>query len=867
MSGYDIKLFTWKDVERRIRSFFKDKSIPYINDIEVYSDTVIVEINDSNKVKDIDLIMTEIFDDQYDKTVKKIFFDLSWGEMDVLIEIDDVKEKKKIITPLFKRLIFEASSYDEKMLKDTLPGSPVIAFHSYKGGVGRTLSLLAFVKAWSSNAPDSKILIVDSDLEAPGITWLLDQDENRFSFLDLLEMLQSSEKIENLLEKVSNVITQTTVSVDTGKVIAEHFVLPTYRYKEQLLDIYSTPESIARGYKKRFILAEFLSLLGDRIGASAIFVDLRAGISEFSAPLLFDPRVKKYIVTSTSQQSVIGTKILLEQICKGLPVSEEMIVPEILMTMTQEWINTSGIAGELLEVFDMGKNQTTTDNLITELPFASELVHLTSLDQIMQNLEGREFYNRIKLLVSDYYLHDTKNENKIESREEVIFRIHNMAEKQINAEGNSEFKVLMTNSINNLMKKYTNSVPQVIVLGEKGSGKTFLFREMIRNQTWQSFNKLIRQNNGYKTIFIPLLAPRNGGDFTNLLKTSIKMFNESISFAKAGETYWYDIYEEVMIYKKEDHDLIEWKEFWRNCIKQAFQKDRDLKIIDTLLKENKQQVIFLIDGLEELFEDTLENDNEKRAIRALVQEIVTEFKTKYDSLGIIVFLRKDLATNAITVNYEQFESQYKSYALNWSQDEALKLALWLVVQAVPEFYQETVDVSQISKDVIEKYLIRLWGVKLGKNNSNEAYASRWILAALSDFNSQLQARDIIRFLQNATENRGDPIYEDRYIMPAEIRKAVERCSSAKVVEIEDEIAALKPVFEKLRNVSNEKKVLPFTSEEFDLSAQQEKLLKQEGFLKFDNDKYYMPEIIRHALGFKYQKGARPKVLSLLFQKK
>ncbi len=268
-----------------------------------------------------------------------------------------------------------------------------------------------------------------------------------------------------------------------------------------------------------------------------------------------------------------------------------------------------------------------------------------------------------------------------------------------------------------------------------------------------------------------------------------------------------------------------------------------------------------------MFEDTLENDNEKRAIRALVQEIVTEFKTKYDSLGIIVFLRKDLATNAITVNYEQFESQYKSYALNWSQDEALKLALWLVVQAVPEFYQETVDVSQISKDVIEKYLIRLWGVKLGKNNSNEAYASRWILAALSDFNSQLQARDIIRFLQNATENRGDPIYEDRYIMPAEIRKAVERCSSAKVVEIEDEIAALKPVFEKLRNVSNEKKVLPFTSEEFDLSAQQEKLLKQEGFLKFDNDKYYMPEIIRHALGFKYQKGARPKVLSLLFQKK
>lgn len=38
-----------------------------------------------------------------------------------------------------------------------------------------------------------------------------------------------------------------------------------------------------------------------------------------------------------------------------------------------------------------------------------------------------------------------------------------------------------------------------------------------------------------------------------------------------------------------------------------------------------------------------------------------------------------------------------------------------------------------------------------------------------------------------------------------------------------------------------------------------------GYLKRDGEKLYLPEIIRHALGFRYEKGARPRVLSLLLK--
>ena len=86
------------------------------------------------------------------------------------------------------------------MLSEDLPGVPVIAFHSYKGGVGRTLSLLAFVKAWSSlkNLKNSKrLLIIDSDIEAPGITWLTTKSEEPlFSYLDLLEVTQGKNNVD-----------------------------------------------------------------------------------------------------------------------------------------------------------------------------------------------------------------------------------------------------------------------------------------------------------------------------------------------------------------------------------------------------------------------------------------------------------------------------------------------------------------------------------------------------------------------------------------------------------------------------------------------------------------------------------------------
>ena len=124
-----------------------------------------------------------------------------------------------------------------------------------------------------------------------------------------------------------------------------------------------------------------------------------------------------------------------------------------------------------------------------------------------------------------------------------------------------------------------------------------------------------------------------------------------------------------------------------------------------------------------------------------------------------------------------------------------------------------VGIENASQEIIDKYLEELWGLKLGKKDSNEAYSSRWILAALSDFNGQLQARDIIRFLKYAAgQNMKKPPYDDRILMPAEIRYAVPKCSNAKISDIKAEYENLKPIFEKLEDLPTDEKTLPMNLE-------------------------------------------------------
>lgn len=883
--GRDVKrmlLYTWKDVERKLL-LNKDTWKDIIINIETYTDEIIIYLASGKSPNAAEDILHNIFGEKYDDKNKRIQLDLSDGNIEVSYEIGESTEESVTTIPLFKKVLYQQSAYYEELVNKELPGTPVVAFHSYKGGVGRTLSLLAFVKAWSAVKDinnTKKLLIVDADIEAPGITWLTTgQEEAAFSFLDLLEITQEKENVDEIIELVVDKVSELTIKIETEKSIVGHIVLPTYRYIEQLLDMYSSPESLALSYNKKYILAEVLSKLGEKVNADFVLVDLRAGLSEFSAPLLFDPRVKKFLVTSTSYQSVKGTEILLQQLNKGLSLNGETQIPEIFLTMVRENIDTSDIVSELVAVYDKyitDDNIAIMDDIVTELPFASELVHLESLPKIMKSLNGRDFYYNILEIVQNSYSvsNNPSRNNETLTREEIIHHIHTSAKYQITAEGNGALKVLMTESIQNLIKKYKNSVPNTVIMGAKGSGKTFLYREILRNKLWEKFaaganekNKDEADGTAMSVLAVPLLASGNVGGFYEILENAIQNYNKYALRGKIKNSVYLDNRDSLLKSVKKEYDQLEWKDIWEKMILNSLgNKYQSIEDLEEDLEKNGLKIVFLIDGLEEIFSHTITSDTEKNAIVALCRDMINDIKIKYRNLGLMVFLRKDMARDSITVNFEQFNSLYNSVELQWSSTEALRLVVWMVSQAVPDFYQEEVAIEMAPREVIDRALHKLWGIKLGKSTSNEANSSRWILAALSDFNGQLQARDIIRFLEKSTVTVGKSIYDDRYLMPSEIKNAVSGCSYDKISEIRQEIKVLGPIFDRLENAPIEKKTLPFYTETFNFTQAEEKVMKQEGYLRIENDKYYLPEIIRHALKFKYERGARPKVLSLLLKK-
>lgn len=863
-----MQFYTWKDIERHF--FMHSNEWKEIMNVEVYPDELVIGREKENEEK-----CKEILRCLFPRNLMNNCFGIKLDAGNTCIQIsyeDEYLHTSNNKMPLFKKAIYQDSVYPDK---DLVPlHCPVIAFHSYKGGVGRTLSLIAFAKAWThiqKEPQNNKLLIIDSDLEAPGLTLIQGGvNDLSFSYLDLLTLIQDNNSIEKIVDTTVDLIGEMTFPIETEEQIVEHFFLPTYRYIEQLYDLYASPQTITNSKNKEYIIAEVLSKVADQIGAKAVLVDLRAGISEYSAPLLLDPRVRKYCVTSTSRQSIMGTRQILKFMSKGLSIKAETLLPKIFLNMIPD--SFSNLEKEKIKI-SLKESFTTTeeeaeylDNMVVELPFASELIHLTGAQQILSVLKDREMYYRIEEIVKQFYSPMDAERTNYSEKEHIDFldRIHQFASNQITAEANGAAALLLTAPIKNLCVRFKNHIPTTIVQGAKGAGKTFLYRQLIEKKNWTSFCAEINQReysvpNGF---FIPVLAPKSILELESILEKCIENLNSEVDFADVSSSVYVDNVNQLSSYCTEN---IDWAAFWEQLFATSVHKDiHSLSELDERLKREEKKIVFLIDGLEEIFKEVAFNAVQQNAITVLCQGILNTMAVKYENIGLIVFLRSDMAQNAITVNYEQFKQVFNYAELKWSSDEALRLVVWLVSHAIQGFYKEPISVENASKAVIEKYLEKLWGLKLGKANSNEAYTSNWILAALSDFNGQLQARDIIRFLKYASYSSDKkPAYCDRILMPLEIRHAVPKCSKDKITEIKVEYDNLKPIFEKLENLKSNKKTLPIIAEEGLLTAMEEKMMIQAGYLTRDGGKLYLPEIIRHALGFRYEKGARPKVLSLL----
>jgi cellulose biosynthesis protein BcsQ len=916
-----LRFITWLDVKRLIQknTLNGEKMPSCISTISCFSDALEIGIPDMDCQPEAKAILVEWFRDWYQQ--EEGFIRLDLGDASLPVEFYENEyiplNNSDSVRPFWQEIAYvgdistadsEANESPSKFhFPETFLSSPeVIAFYSFKGGVGRTLHLASHLFALLDASRDIErgitVLVIDADLEAPGLTYWdrAEKQQAAVSFIDFLEAYHYSPiPRKETLSLFANEVKKTP-RTEGGSTF---YFLPACLNDEQLLDTPVLPEHLARSPESEWTCGDAIHQLGRAVLADYVLIDLRAGLSEISSPIIFDPRIQRFFVTTATEQSTAGLSLVLEQISRIAPSetdssSGKFYDPSIIISFLTQELKKLPAFENSLEKFNAAYapiEQLGHDNLYTgrleikETDFTQELLYVNTWEEARLKLASTSVMRvakewAISQIRAHSQLAEAVNVSQNTSAElEEVRKFRSICEQYEFAESGQGESLLVTESLKNLATTFRNDLPRVVSIGAKGSGKTFTYVQLSRLKDWETFLNLATKDISepeYRTHIFPLLQSSTLKDAAEEVVREARLSTKKAFSDSIPEFYHSEFQDRIRNFLASPFSELEWTKFWIQELSRSvgFLQDEEsisLSQLNLYLKTKNVRLIFLFDGLEDIFIEIANNPQQQAALRSLIGLPKRLNEIRQSNFGLIILLRRDLLRYSIAQNLAQFESLYKSYDLSWDADSFLKLVYWVCSQAsVIEANEAHLDA--LSREQLILNLEKLWGKKLGNDTSKEAYTASWIYAALTDFKGRLQARDIVRLLYNAAditvENNREVQFDrwssSRLLPPQSIRRAMEPCSTGKVKEVKEEYPEFKRWVDKVEEeYTQEQKRVPFTLDTLDLDQATIRMLEDIGAIyedrgKDDVSRYYMPEIFRTGLGFTPEKGARPRVLVL-----
>ncbi|MEU1040391.1 AAA family ATPase [Streptomyces sp. NPDC005907] len=772
----------------------------------------------------------------------------------------------------------------------------LMAFHSFKGGVGRTVHAVAAADAMAREGRN--VLLVDADLEAPGITWMHRAQGGQcdFAYEDFLALLQGSQ--DDDWTAAVDIAARYLPNQQAGRYPGggRLTLVPTSR-RDTLWPARIEPADLLTPSRSTYFLTEALAALGERLGADVVVIDLRAGASELAAPVLLDPRVQRIFVTTISHQSLAGTEQLIRQLGQKAPTVQGVDpAGAVIVTQYREDSHTAqaeearerltaALTAALGRAAHHGDGRTNdgTGEVVVEADidvlvrpvlsrFREELLGLPSQwDSVLEVINGCGISDVLRPLLP--VRGPSGHEAAGAAREADIHRLRDSlartAKGLVYAEGEGLASVdgfLVTDPLRKLLSDHRTEPPIALVVGAKGAGKTFLFAKACAAGRWERFAETAGVDGVQLTLpVVPVLESANLEP--GLADPQTLRDNFAEEHTKVGSTIAPSSGQAVrdrlrsgLADLRGDDDLA-WRRLWLECLALAagmWDENSRQSAEDALVFWSPgAPALFVIDGLEDLLQN-LDNETKKTALRVLLVDVLGWLRAlRGRPYGLVVFVRKDLVTRAVRQNSGQLLARYDRYALSWDDEEALRLALWVCGQAgaLPEPVPAHA-IRDMGYDDLVQNLIQVWGWKVGSEKSREARSHLWVPAALGDYQGQVQARDVVVFLAEAAKlSLGQDGWEDRVLAPVAMRKALLACSNNK---IEATAAENQEVGELLDKLAQAKGVsVPFNLDDVGLDSEEADTLIAFGVLGRGSDgRYSVPEIYRHGLGYTTERRAK-----------
>jgi MinD-like ATPase involved in chromosome partitioning or flagellar assembly len=896
-----MKLRTWLDIDRIIRNKTNGLTkMPHgVLDINCFYDAIEIEYA-SEKIKEEEAknILKKWFLDWFDKTESVIRLDIDDSTIPVeFLAGETTHDIKHAFHPFWKEVEYLESAKNSHIIKFPEPFPDdilMIAFHSFKGGVGRTSHLVAYLFALLDQAKaihyDTNILVIDADLEAPGLT-----------YWHRKEKLQPTVSIIDFLEAYHYPPTdqKSTIAFYAKELKKSYhdygfYFLPACLTDNQLLDIRILPEHIAQSIDGTWECSHAIFQLAKAINANYVLIDLRAGLTELASPILFDPRIERYLITTLSEQSVSGTRLALEKLSKLAPKLEEIeagtyLEPKIVISMLKQDLKDSPIYENVLQSLAESyivkeKDDIQTQRLdIEETFFAEQLLYFSdwgdAKKKINQDTTLMQWaLRRAKEVTPIIPSHPaiSMDNNPIEQ----ISRLKKTCEEYEYAESGESNDLLVTTSLKNLASNHVEELPRVVCIGAKGAGKTFNYVQLAHFERWHHFleKTSISPVLGTDSFIFPLLQSNTLKDKAlQKIERARKAFITHIDASSFSPSHLND---EIKRALSDQLHEDEWSAFWIEVLYKTIKKTSEsqrsnqakLAELDVYLKEKQVRVIFLFDGLEDIFLKIASNEAQQMAVRTLLDIPYRLGEIRQPNIGLIIFLRRDFLRHAIPQNQGQFENLYKAYDLSWNFDSFLKFIYWICVQSKIIGAVDT-NIDKLTLIEINQFLENLWGKKLGFDNSRAVRTVNWVYAALTDFKGRLQARDIVRLLLYSADYglKHQEIFEKwkktRLLPPKAIRQSITPCSVKKVDEAKVEYPLFKQWASKISEFPADKRRVPFAPEQLEMEPKTIDILKEIGVIYEDkeineSERFYIPEIFRTGLGFTYADRGRKRILVL-----
>ncbi len=701
---------------------------------------------------------------------------------------------------------------------------PITAFYSFKGGLGRTTSLV--LSGIQLARQGKKVVLIDFDLEAPGLATLFSNDFPQIDsfkgvtdyIVDLLANKYDEADLD-LNDYYCSIARQDIVGSQGGELLI--FPATITNGEEKLyLSKFSKVNSYFQSNVK-FPIDYLLRRIENNLKPDAILIDTRTGLNDLGGLFLTRYATQSFLFFYGNRQNMFGLESILPKlraINSKFYLVNSPVPPSPLAEEERDYFLEKSYT-LFTELYYENESapyiyDETAAHFPIEVPYNSLAVLLNNSEKLKSLLAEDSgtgnVYHYISTLIAGSPVSEIQKAQSDSAGEvENLLRAFNSISPNKSAAGEYEFGSILELKSNFYPRKDYKFIfdrNKYLILGEKGAGKTALYAVLSNNEYAKDLARFCEAGSN----------ETEGTTWIKGLDNTKEHPNESVFESLSDETEkTYRNFWKLLLIRSIETDLSKTPRDWVTFINEARKAnpiaiDGEIdKICEKLNQENKY-ITIIYDYLDVLIR---EDSGSRGKILSALLEIWRSIQSRQSRLSTKIFMRNDIFEREVSLT-DKVKLNNHSSLISWEYDQLLNIIWkrlyhsqyekpkWIIEEIKKDqFISDSLGiVPELTENENRLLLQNLLGQYMGGNN--KAFPYNWILYHISDTKRQIQPRSLLNLFSEASKKQlEDPndVPGEFPLKPRNMEMAMHLVSKHRVEDIKEEYPNLKPIFDNLKD--------------------------------------------------------------------